>query len=573
MPHVGSVQRTLWFVRLGAVLALVSFNVAVTTLLEAHEAFACSCVEYTLDSAVAEGTAAFVGTAVERRVEGSPGSEPVVVTFDVADVVKGELPARIEAWTGEGGGDCGAEVDIGELVGIVLRGSADRWTISACGGVWLADELRNPGTVAAPTGSGPVALIAAGRSGPAMLASFDGAGNLAAWGLGEATDDMSNVRVCPGSTTIVGTTFGRAGQARVIRRDVSTLLAVGSATLPERPLDTFPSITDTRSFHCTSPDGDVAFLVSGSGYGDGGADNIVVWVDGDSSTVHSIDHGWGFAVAPDGTTGYLLAGEHGTLLERLTLADGTRQLLAALPDGVGGRYVAVDAATGRIAVVATSNPTLHSRGDPAAPDDRLVVVDAGGTVVATAALPGPRLVDSVTWIDGDRLVVVWSLPTTIVDVITLDGTVQSSVAEPTGSVAVAGERLYVATEDGVVSMTLDGRERRLLAPGIARVHDVVAVPEGPAAAPQPAPTIATSPPESPTTPTPTGAEPPTTPLVTTETPARTSPTLTSIVVVGAETDVDKGSSAPIIGGAIVLVAALAGATAVARRRRHALNAG
>jgi hypothetical protein len=531
---------------------------------------------YTLDSAVADGTAAFVGTAVDRRVEGSPGSTPVVLTFDVAEVVKGELPSRIDVWTGEGDGDCGAQVDIGELVGIVLRGDTSRWTTSGCGGVWLPDELRAPGTVAAPTGSGPVALIAAGRSGPAMLASFDDGGNLAAWGLGDTTDELWNVRVCPGSTTIVGTTFGPEGEARVVRRDISTLLPVGSMTLPERPPSTFPSITDTRAFHCTSPDGDVAFLVSASGYGDGGADNVVVWVDGDSSTMHHVDHGWGFAVAPDGTTGYLLTGEHGTLLERITLADGTRQLLTELPDGLGGRYVAVDQATRRIAVVATSNPTLHSRGDPAAPDDRLVVLDAGGTVLATAPLPGPRLIDSVMWMDHDRLLVVSTVPTTMVDVISLDGTVHSSVAELTGPVAVAGERLYMATEDGVVVMTLDGRDRRLLAPSIARVHTVVAVPAGPAAAPQPAPTIPATPPDPPTTVTVSSTEPPATTApasdVTSTEPPTTTTTTTSAVV-GAETDVDKGSGAPIVGVAIVGVAALAGATAVVRRRRHALHAG
>ncbi|HEX4982976.1 MAG TPA: hypothetical protein VFV63_14815 [Ilumatobacteraceae bacterium] len=568
-----------WTRRLGAVLAVVSFLLVATALVEDHEAAACSCIAYTLDSAVADGTAAFVGTAVDRRVEGSPGSTPVVLTFDVAEVVKGELPSRIDVWTGEGDGDCGAQVDIGELVGIVLQGDSRRWTTSGCGGVWLPDELRAPGTVAAPTGSGPVALIAAGRSGPAMLASFDDGGNLAAWGLGDTTDEMWNVRVCPGSTIIVGTTFGPEGEARVVRRDVSTLLAVGTATLPERPAGIFPSITDTRGFHCTSPDGNVAFLVSASGYGDGGADNVVVWVDGASSTTYHIDHGWGFAVAPDGTTGYLLTGEHGTLLERITLADGSRQLLTELPDGLGGRYVAVDTATGRIAVIATSNPTLHSRGDPAAPDDRLVVLDAGGAVLATVALPDPRLVDSVTWMDGDRLLVVWGLPSTIVDVITLDGMVQSSVADltETFAVAVAGERLYAAGEDGVVSMTLDGRDRRLLAPSIARVHTVVAVPAGPAAAPQPAPTTSVAPPEPPTTPaaTVTGTEPPTSSAATSGVTSTEPPTTTttSAAIAGAETGSDNGPTALIVGAAIVVAAVLAGATAVVRRRRHALHLG
>jgi hypothetical protein len=407
-----------------------------------------------------------------------------------------------------------------------------------------------------------------------MLASFDGDGNLAAWGLGETTDELVSMRVCPGSTTIVGMILGPNGEARVVRRDVATLLPVGSATLPDRPPNTSPNILATRGFDCTSPDGDVAFLVSASGYVDG-ADNIVVWMDGDSSTTHYIDEGWGFAVAPDETSGYLLTGEHGTLLERITLADGTRQRLTELPDGVGGRYVAVDAATGRIAVVATSNPTLHSRGDPAAPDDRLVVLDSGGAVLATAALPAPRLIDSVTWMDHDRLLVVSSLPTTMVDVITLDGTVWSTVAELTGPVAVAGEHLYVATEDGVVEMTLDGRDRRLLAPGIARVHAVVAVPAGPAAAPQPAPTILVTPPDPSTTAAATSAEPSTTPPPVTEETTEVTTAPTPVTVVGAETGTGDGSSAPIVGVAIVIVivAALAGATAVVRHRRHALHAG
>jgi uncharacterized protein (TIGR03382 family) len=57
------------------------------------------------------------------------------------------------------------------------------------------------------------------------------------------------------------------------------------------------------------------------------------------------------------------------------------------------------------------------------------------------------------------------------------------------------------------------------------------------------------------------------------TTAQASTTPTSVAAIGAETGADKGLTAPIAGVAIALAAALAGATAIVRRRRHALNAG
>jgi hypothetical protein len=490
------------------VVGLVVVHLVTTALVDDREVFACSCAEFTFETALAESEAAFVGAALERRIEGEVGSVPlpVVIAFDVAEVVKGELPDRIDVWTGEGDGDCGITVEIGELVGIVLNRDGDRWTTTGCGGLWLADELRTPGALASPTGSGPVALIAVGRSGPAMLASFDVAGNLTAWGLGDPAEDLSNLRVCPGSRTLVGTTWQWVDEtptARVVRRDVATLSPIGSVTLPERAPESWPTITDTRGFDCFSPDGDVAFLVSASGYGGLPADNVVVSVDGDSATMHPVEHGWGFAAGPDGSSGFLLAGEHGTLVERITLADGTTQPFAELPDGLGGRDLAVDAATGRLAVIATTNPTLIARGDLTAPDDRLVVLGPAGELLSTAALPAPRIVHSIDWLDADHVLIVWGLPTALVEVVALDGTLESSVAVSTESIAVADGHLYAATEDGVVSMTLDGRDRRLLTPSIARVRAVVAVPSGPLAMPQPAPTPPPPATSAPSTPQPT----------------------------------------------------------------------
>src|SRR5262245_18241517 len=100
---------------LPVVVGLIAVHLVTTAFVVDRQAHACSCVQSTLDAALAEADAAFVGTAVERRMEGAMGSwMPVVITFDVAEVVKGELPDRIDVWTGEGDGDCGIAVEIGE---------------------------------------------------------------------------------------------------------------------------------------------------------------------------------------------------------------------------------------------------------------------------------------------------------------------------------------------------------------------------------------------------------------------------------------------------------------------------
>ena len=207
--------------------------------------------------------------------------------------------------------------------------------------------------------------------------------------------------------------------------------------------------------------------------------------------MHPVEDAFAFAVAPDLSSAYVVTGDGGTMVEVVTLADGTRRLFAELPDGVGGRVLGVDHATGRLAVIATSNPAATNRGDPAAPDDHLIVYDDQGSVLTNVALSRQGLVDRVGWLDSERLIVVYSLPTTHVELIGLDGTVHSSFqpdAEVTSG-ALSGDRLYLGTPDGIVSTALDGNDPRTFPLSIARVRDVVAIDSGPNAAPQLTPTV------------------------------------------------------------------------------------
>jgi hypothetical protein len=533
---------------------------------------ACSCMTFTVDSALAGGVAAFVGTPQAVIDGASAGQEtygPRGWQFEVEAVVKGDLPDQVEVWQSAGGA-CGPTFTVRRRVGVVLRREGDRYVTDDCGGVWLADELLHPGALAAPSGQAPVSLIAAGRSGPAMLAAYDVDGNLAAWGLGEPADEMSHLAMCPGSTTFVG--IAGWDQPRLVRRDVASLGLLSAVVLPERTEGSWPMITDPRALQCVSPDGDVMLLVSASGYGDGGTDNVVVWIDGDAASVHRVDHGWGLAATPDGTSAILLAGRDGTDVERLTLADGSRQLITRLPDGLGGRLVAVEPDSGRLAVIATTNPTLHSRGDPAAPDNRLVVLDADGAVQSVAELGQPQLADSVEWVDAQHVRVERSLPATAIEVIGLDGSVQTTVVEST-DLTIVGGRVYAATPTGVTETGPDGH-RRLLAPGIARVNALVAVPNGPTASPQPVPTtpttvVPTTEPAAvvPTTPT-TGSSPPP------ATSAPSAPASTSPAAAAIDDPTDEQDDLAMAGvAAIIAIVIIGGVVAVFWwRRRRAVTA-
>jgi hypothetical protein len=459
---VASEAGALLFV--GALVGAVAITVA-----PAGPASACSCATFTLDSELAEAAAAFVGVASQTH-----GDEPRSWTFDVVDVVAGEVGEQVEVWQ-EMRGECGPNFELGELTGVVVRRDGDRFVTDDCGGVWLPEELLAPGTLPAPTGTGPPAVVATGRFGAAMLAAYDAAGDLLGWGIGDPGEELLRPRICPGSTTLVG--FTSAGALE--RWDLAAMRRLSSVPLPAIA-GPGPFWTDGLGISCTSRDGDLALLLTATPYGFAGS-NGVVWVHEAATSRYPIDDAWDFAVAPDLASGYLLTGLHGTVVETIVLADGGRRPFAQLPEGLGGRALAVDDDTGRIAVFASSD----AGSDPLDPPgvDRLVVLGDRGNVLGVASLeaPGDGVPGAVRWLDGDRLLAFWSLRVARIDVVTTDGRAESSFyPDPHGAYgpAVHGDRLYIATEDGVVSSAFNGTDARSLDPGIARVVEVAAVPMG-----------------------------------------------------------------------------------------------
>ena len=257
----------------------------------------------------------------------------------------------------------------------------------------------------------------------------------------------------------------------------------------------------------------------------------------------------------------------------ITLADGTRRPFAELPDGVGGRVLGVDHATGRLAVIATSNPAATNRGDPAAPDDRLVVFDGQGDLLSErgAEPSGPRRPRRLARRrPTHRRVLAPDARTSRSSGSTAPSTPPSSRIAEVRSGALSGDRLYLGTADGIVSTALDGSDPRPFPLSIARVRDVVAVDGGPIAAPQPTPTA--PPPATPSPPSAT--ETPATDPSATAATATTEPETSPPAAAADDEDSSSGSSggvpaAAVIGAAVAGAALIAGALAFARRRSAA----
>ena len=137
--------------------------------------------------------AAFVGRAIAfKRGPGVRGGPPRVrsITFAVERALKGRLgptvevahgfrlpfrPAHARRW-----------VDGRARVGLFLYRVRGRWDASACGLLSPAEMLLRFAPRRAPAGSGPAAVVVAGRFYGARLASFDAKGRVLAYAEGEA---------------------------------------------------------------------------------------------------------------------------------------------------------------------------------------------------------------------------------------------------------------------------------------------------------------------------------------------------------------------------------------------------
>ena len=130
---------------MGRPLPVLCLALVAGALARADCAWACSCASGSPEEILELGPAAFIGTAVERRLEEGSllgGSvRHAVYLFRVDEPLKGAVPRYVEVRTPEDGASCGLEVRLGEPVALGLqRESGRRWSSSLCSSSTISSE-------------------------------------------------------------------------------------------------------------------------------------------------------------------------------------------------------------------------------------------------------------------------------------------------------------------------------------------------------------------------------------------------------------------------------------------------
>jgi hypothetical protein len=122
--------------RLTRLLLVAALAWAATLAAPVERASACSCVPPDPARDLAVVDAAFVGTAVSRRVEGRgplrSSADPAYWTFDVERAVKGELPEKLVVRAPMDSASCGLELRPGQRVGLLLEVRGREYESSLC---------------------------------------------------------------------------------------------------------------------------------------------------------------------------------------------------------------------------------------------------------------------------------------------------------------------------------------------------------------------------------------------------------------------------------------------------------
>jgi hypothetical protein len=142
----------------GAILLALIVAFAVVPLPHAN---ACSCIANSdpRDRLAAAG-GAFIGKLVGHRETGPLGSivnsgRDVVYTFEVAEVVKGDIGQRVEVHSAASGASCRFEVPAGQAIGVLLDGHSGTWKSGLCGQIEPGKLRAAAAPLPAPTAGYP----------------------------------------------------------------------------------------------------------------------------------------------------------------------------------------------------------------------------------------------------------------------------------------------------------------------------------------------------------------------------------------------------------------------------------
>ncbi len=115
--------------------ALAAFVVMLAVVLPVAPALACSCAIVTTDELADSASFAFVGSEIGRVDTRSREWQTVLVTFAVDEWLShSDGPVEFQAFTGQGGGDCGVGQVRGQ-VAVFAYGTHGDASIDSCGSI------------------------------------------------------------------------------------------------------------------------------------------------------------------------------------------------------------------------------------------------------------------------------------------------------------------------------------------------------------------------------------------------------------------------------------------------------
>jgi hypothetical protein len=300
----------------GAILLALIVAFAVVPLPHAN---ACTCIANSdpRDRLAAAG-GAFIGKLVGHRETGPLGSivnsgRDVVYTFEVAEVVKGDIGQRVDVRSAASGASCGFEVPAGQAIGVLLDGHSGTWKSGLCGQIEPGKLRAAAAPLPAPDGRPPAAMVVGGSFGEARLLALDRHARTLAYGSGAGR--TTHLSICPGGNRILEAVHDDARAPRLALRELP-----GLGLVWERPLPRQPASIYTEALTCLDGGGTGYVFFSNGGDPRWSPKATLLRVSRTTTTV--LYQGAARSIAFGSDVGYVNEGHWGEDIGRINLQSG-----------------------------------------------------------------------------------------------------------------------------------------------------------------------------------------------------------------------------------------------------------
>jgi hypothetical protein len=237
----------------------------------------------------------------------------VVYTFEVAEVVKGNIGQRVEVHSAASGSSCGFEVAAGEAVGVLLDRHRGSWRSGLCGQLEPAKLRAAAAPLPAPDGRAPAAFVVGGSFGEARLLTLDRHARTLAYGLGAG--QTTQLSICPDGNRMLEVVDDHPRPSRLALRELP-----GLRLLWERPLPRQPPSVSAQSVKCLNGTGTGYVFAANGGDPRWSPQASLLRVSRTTTTV--LYRGAARSIAFGRDVGYVNEGRWGEAIGRINLHSG-----------------------------------------------------------------------------------------------------------------------------------------------------------------------------------------------------------------------------------------------------------